>query len=698
MLRRLVGLLASLFVLGCGDPGSSDAGVDAPSLEDAPIADDAFVVPDAGPSGPARALFDLDAVDEDFFAFPFPSDLRLDPDGTPSMEGFPASTVAIVASLLELAETRPGWPTIPVAFFRFTAPLAPRAEADVMPPSTSAPFLLVDVDPSSPDRGALVPTIALTLTTDRYTGSSLVAVAAVPGWVLHPNRQYAFVIQRSAMGWDDGPIEAEPTIQALLRGEAPSASWGADALTLYAPLRETLSTLGVPADDVATATVFTTADVVADLRTMVDAVRARDDVSIEGLALDPSDGDDHPRYCELLGTVSMPQFQEGTPVFDTEGHFVIGEDGLPIEQRRETARVVVTIPRTPMPAAGYPLHLYIHGSGGLASQVVDRGPYGRDGIETPGEGPAHVVAEHGIAAVGTSMPLSPDRVPGASSIAYLNFGNLDAFPFTFHQGVMEQALLLDALATLRIPLSSLGTCTGVTLPPGETEIHFDFAHLVGGGQSMGAMYLNMLAAIDGRITALVPTGAGGFWSYMILETELISNTRMLLGSILRTSGDALSHLHPAMHVLQLGWESADPMVFMPRISRRPLEGITPRPIYEPVGRGDSYFPTVLFDAMALAYGHRQAGTEVWPTMQPRLAWAELDGLASYPVAGNLESESGVVYTGAVIQSAGDGFSDGHNVFMQVPEIRFQWGCFLRSSIAGTPTIPAPAAPGSPCMP
>ncbi len=694
-MRRTLGLLAALVVMGCGDPGTPDAAVDT---TDAPARDDAFVVPDAGPSGPARALFDLDAIDDDFFAFPFPSDLRLDADGTPAMEGFPSSTISIVGDLLELAETRPRWPTVPVAFFRFNAPLAPRSESDVMPGALTSPFLLIDVDPSSDARGALIPTIAVTLAPDRYTGSSLVAVAAVPGWVLHPNRQYAFVVQRSATGWDDGSIEAEPTIQSLLRGETPTASWGADAAALYAPLRETMMMLSLAVDDVATATVFTTADVVADLRTTVEGVRARDDVTIEGLALDPSDGDDHPRYCELLGTVSMPQFQEGMPVFDTEGRFVIGGDGLPIEQRRETARVVVTIPRGEMPADGFPLHLYVHGSGGIAAQVVDRGPYGRDGIEARGEGPAHVVAEHGIAAVGASMPLSPDRVPGASSIAYINFGNLDAFPFTFHQGVIEQALLLDALSTLRIPLASLGTCTGVTLPAGQTDVRFDFDHLVGGGQSMGAMYINMLAAIDGRLTALVPTGAGGFWSYMILETELLPNTRAALGSILRVPGDTLSHLHPAMHLLQLAWEGADPIVFMPRISRRPLEGISPRPIYEPVGQGDSYFPTVLFDAIALAYGHRQAGTEVWPTMQPRLAWGGLDGFEDYPITNNLESEGGVAYTGAVIQSAGDGFSDAHNVFMQVPELRFQWGCFLRGAIAGTPTIPGPAAPGSPCMP
>jgi hypothetical protein len=694
MRRSLPLVLASFVTLGCGDPSPSP--VDAAMRQDAGVGDDAFAAMDAGPSGPARALFDLDATETDFFAFPFPSDLRLEADGTPDMAGFPSSTTSIVGDLLELAETRPRWPTVPVAFFRFTAPLAERSPDDVIAPEASSPFLLVDVDPSSPSRGELVPTIARTLASDRYAGASLVAVAAVPGWVLHPNRRYAFVVRRDAMGWDDGPIEAEPTIAALLRGETPSATWGADAAALYAPLRETLGTLGIAPDDVATATVFTTGDVVADLRTMVDGVRARDEVTIEGLALDPSDGDDHARYCELLGTVSMPQFQEGTPDFDTEGHFVIGADGLPVEQRRESVPVVVTIPRGEMPASGFPVYLYIHGSGGIAAQVVDRGPYGRDGIEARGEGPAHEVAQHGIAAVGTAMPLSPDRLPGASAIAYINFANLDAFPFTFHQGVIEQALLLDAMQALRLDPATLGACTGVTLPAGATEIRFDFEHVLAGGQSMGAMYVNMLGAIDPRPTALVPTGAGGFWSYMILETELLPNTRSALGSVLRVEGDSLSHLHPAMHLLQLAWESADPMVFMPRISRRPLAGIDARPIYEVVGEGDSYFPTVLYDAIALAYGHRQAGEEVWPTMQPRLAWGGLEGFESYPIANNLENEAGARYTGAVIQSAGDGFSDAHNVFMQVPEVRHQWSCFLASAVAGTATIPAPAAPGTPC--
>lgn len=698
LVRAVLWVACSSWILGCGGDGGADAGAPDAVAAPADAGVDAFEVLDAGPSGPARAVFDLDALDEDFFAFPLPSDLRLSDDGTPDLTGFPGETVPIVADLLSVAQDRPAWPVIPVAYFRFTAPLAERSAEDILPAEVASPFLLIDVDPTSPDRGALVPTIARTLTPDRYAGSSLVAVASVPGWVLHPGRRYAFVVRRDARGWDDGPLELEPITQQLLAGETPMTSWGADAVALYGALRETLPMIGLAASDIAAATVFTTGDVVADLRAMAVGVRARDDVTIEGLAIAPGDGASHERYCELVGTVSMPQFQEGMPLFDTEGRFAYGGDGLPIEQRRESVRVVITIPKTEMPAAGFPLMQYLHGSGGLSSQVVDRGPYGPGGSPAVGEGPAHVVAALGIGAAGAALPVNPERVPGATSIAYINLGNLSAFPFTFRQGVLESELLLDALLALRIPPALVADCGVAPLPVGATEIRFDPGSVVAMGQSMGGMYVNLFAAIEPRIVALAPTGAGGFWSYMILETELLPNTRVLLGSVLRVDGDTLSHLHPAMHLMQLGWEPAEPMVFMPRISRRPLEGIPSRPIYEPVGQGDSYFPTVLYDAVALAYGHRQVGTEVWPTMQPRLAWAGLDGFETYPVRDNLTSERGDAYTGAVVQHAGDGFSDPHNIFMQVPEIRHQWSCLLRTALDGTPTIVAPATPGTPCLP
>jgi hypothetical protein len=234
------------------------------------------------------------------------------------------------------------------------------------------------------------------------------------------------------------------------------------------------------------------------------------------------------------------------------------------------------------------------------------------------------------------------------------------------------------------------------LPAGAAELRFDPDSVVGLGQSMGGMYANLIGAVEPRLSALVPTGAGGFWSLFILETQLIDGVRGLLGGLLRADGDALTHLHPALHLLEIAWEAAEPMVYMPRISRAPLPGIAARPIYEPVGQGDSYFPTTVYDAIALAYGHPQAGDVVFSSMQDALSIGGLDGILPYPIIDNLTSSTGEPYTGVVVQSAGDGFSDPHEIFVQVPEIRYQWGCFLATSVAGGAVVPAPAAEGTPC--
>ena len=82
---------AACALVACGDDdGGSDAGTDA---SDANI--DAVI--DTGPSGPAESLFELDGpidTSETFFDLPCPSDLRLNPDGTPSDRLGPAGAAA----------------------------------------------------------------------------------------------------------------------------------------------------------------------------------------------------------------------------------------------------------------------------------------------------------------------------------------------------------------------------------------------------------------------------------------------------------------------------------------------------------------------------------------------------------------------------------------------------------------------------
>lgn len=723
---RLAPTLALFTLAGCSSTPTpaTDA---SPADVAADLAQDVPAAPDV-PVGPARAVFDLAAdtsASEHFYDRPWPSDLRLLPDNSPDFRGFPSPPRAsLVTNVLEGARDRKRFPVLAVGYFRFTAPLASRSPDAVIPADIASPVLLIDVDPASPERGRLLPTVAVALPSDNYLPDYTLAVAARPGFVMHPGRRYAYVVRSSLRDASGAELLPSDAITALRRGEAPAGARGADALALYRPLFETLQTLRVDPATVVAATVFTTATAVADLADLGRRVVDRYDVPIDGLRLAPGDSPStHPRFCVLQGTMSFPQFQTGQPPFDTEGLFRLDSDGMPTPVTYTTPAnygrvpITLTLPRQPMPAGGYPLVQYFHGSGGVSTANIDRGLWtpvspthpcapgtitmyrGTMGCNALGEGPSHVLAARGIATAGSALPVNPERLPGASTLAYLNFGNLKAMRDTFRQGVLEQRLYLEALGRLRIPADLMAQCTGATLPTGVTEARFDTSRLIAMGQSMGGMYTNLLAATEPQFRAAIPTGAGGFWSYMLLTTEAVMGIAGALRPLLMTE-NATTFMHPSLATLEYAWEPIEPVLYMPHLAREPLPGHPVRSIYEPVGLGDSYFSSNVYDAMALAYGHPMAGREVWPTMQPALALSGLSGILPYPVRNNRMGPGMTPYTGVIVQYAGDGVFDPHSIYTQLDAVKYQYSCFARTFIdtgVGTVFDPTGRAADAPCQ-
>jgi len=609
------------------------------------------------------------ATPETFWNFPFPSDQRLDGAGAPDMTGFPnPRNVPIMADLLSLVPERRGWPMMSPAYIRFTDAVPP-ASLDVV--LADGPLYLVDIDPTSPERGTKLPVIAKTLVADSYVPANVVAIAPRPGIVMRANTTYAYVVAR-----DFAPGFSRP---------------GAFSEKLYPALWQTLDTIGLDRDDVLVATVFTTGDEIARIRHRSEAIRAAYEPAITNVQLVGADTYDG--FCRLSAEITMPQFQTGVQPFDDGGLFVLDADDVPAKQADMTIPVVITLPKQTMPAAGWPLYQFFHGSGGLSTGVVDLGysPTPAD-MPEPGKGPGYVVARHGIAAASSAMPLNPERFSNATDYSYLNINNLTAFPQTFQQGVFEQRLLTDALLALRIPPAALAGCTGIALPTGAQEYFFDPQKLVAGGQSMGGMYTNLVGAVEDRFGALVPTGAGGFWNLMILESNIIPGARGILGTALGVNDDELTFVHPAMNMLGLAWEIAEPIVAMSRVAHRPLEGLPARHIYEPVGKDDVYFPIAIYDAAALAYRNQQAGTQVWSSMQDALALEGLAGAASYPVTANQDGKTRVV-----VQFEGDGIVDPHYIYRQLDAVKYQYGCFFATYLRdGVPTVPAPNVLTHPC--
>ena len=213
---------------------------------------------------------------------------------------------------------------------------------------------------------------------------------------------------------------------------------------------------------------------------------------------------------------------------------------------------------------------------------------------------------------------------------------------------------------------------------------------------MGGMYTNLLGAVEPRIKAAVPTGAGGLWSYMVLTTQVIPQVAGKIALLIGTT-QPLTFMHPVLQMLETAWEAVEPLVYMPRLARRPLSGHPVRSIYEAVGKNDQYFSTEIYDAASLAYGHKQAGEEVWPAMQKALALDGKSGLLPYPISLDLKADDGTPYTGAIVQYNGDGVADPHAIYRQLDAVKYQYGCFHATFLkSGKATIPAPAALGTPC--
>ncbi len=624
-----------------------------------------------------------------FFQFPFPSDARMK-TGFPDLQGYPSGGSPIIKRTLETAEENRGWPLGAVTYFQFSAPVTSYQSFEPLAMDTSAPAYLIDIDSASADRGTLLPITVTTLSRDNYLPDNVIAVAPMPGIVLRPQTSYAVVITTALSDANGARIGASPLWSSVANNQGEE-KWR----NLYSPLLTTLDQFNIDKKNIAAATVFTTGHPVQAMSDLYSAVRSNFSTAITGLqVVDTNKG-----YCELVGDIVFPQFQAGTPPFDTEGLFTLDSSGLPIEQREETAVARIVLPLEEMPTDGFPLMIYMHGSGGQTSAMVDLGPVTiAGGTPQAGKGPAWVVAnQFSMAAAAASLPLSPERNPTLDWLAYLNFSNLPAFRDTFRQGALEQGLFFDALQTLRIPSSIVAECEAKGLSKNTTDYTFAAQNLGVLGQSMGAVYLNMVSAIDHRVRAVVPTGAGGMWPKMVLETQSIPNIQTILSLFLNVKEDLLTFVHPSLQTLNYSWQAAEPLYYMPYVANKALSGKTPAHIFEPVGKGDEFFSEGILNAAALAYNNQKAGPTVWPSLQENLTFALQQIGTDLPVQNNRQSIDGTPYTGAVVQYESDGLVNGHYIVFQLEELQFQYGCFLAQALNGiAPTIVTKQPLGSAC--
>ncbi len=627
---------------------------------------------------------------------PFPS-AELAADGAIDLSAFPnPEAVDIVEEVRGLLAGATGFATSGGVFFQLTGPLDPTSLPDLAGSvAGDAPVFLLDIDPDSPARGQPTPVyVDFEEFANLYAAPDMLSLVPLQGTPLRPHTRYAAVVTTAVIDADGEPLAALPSGE---RDDYPAA---------YADALATLAGLGVATDRIAGLAVFTTGDPTAELYRVRDAALARPLPVIDAPFTRTDLYDD---FCVYQTTLPMPDYQAGEPPFTHEGGgWEFDDHADPVFQRDQTSRLVVTVPRTAMPGAGFPLVVFVRTGGGGDRPLVDRGMeevHGGPALE-PGEGPARYFARAGFAALQVDGPLGGLRnvTGGDEQFLIFNVQNLTALRDNVRESAVELAVIAHVAATLHLDASDCPPAG--TGDPGPTDLWFDDQHFAIMGHSMGATIAPLTVAAEPLYRALLLSGAGGSWIENLVYKHQPLDLPNVVGLLLHQGLDVRAD-DPVLTLAQWALEPADPQVFDDAVIRHPIDGASARHVLMEQGIVDNYILPRIANTTSLSLGLDLAGPALDdPASDPRIAdqsalapLLPLVGRAAIalPASGNVQPADGDPVTAVVVQHLEDGIEDGHEVVFQTDGPKHQYQCFLASWLAdGIPTVPIDAGRDDPC--
>lgn len=598
---------------------------------------------DVGPDG-TTALFDANG--SDFYSLPYPNDLRRHADGSLDLSAFPTNS-DIVDTYRTVAEQLDGFGMNSTMFARFDGAVD---QASLPDPAGSvadgASVYVVNIDKASVDYGVKTPVIATFIADSGITiFENHLAVRPYPGFGLDEGTTYALVITDRVKDTNGDAVKVSDGFTAELAGT--------DAA--YKPLRDYLATDGASdASAVVSAAVFTTQHATFVASALRQAIMAGDAPTASNIV---AGGHASPNFKEFTGAYTAPNFQEGdVPYLSSGGEIHVGSDGAAVVQRQETMRFALTIPTGNMPAGGWPIVIYAHGTGGDFESFID-------------DGTGNALAQQGLAVISTDQVLHGPRNPGGDpEIDFFNFGN----PFAARDNALQGAA--DAWSQMRL-------ASTLAVNDGNKVNTFDTTHVMFFGHSQGGLTGPPFVAFEPTVNGAVLSGTGGILYLSMLYKTAPLNIPALVQAFLRD--DPVNEDNPSLALLEMWVERSDGANYAPHMVRQPPDGNTAKNIFQTEGFTDTFAPNPCIEAFATALGGDQV---MQPQMQPVEGFT-LRGRTPVapPIDGNLDGVTAVL--AQYNEAPGD---DGHFVVFDVPLARSQAAQFLGTlASTGTATVIAP---------
>jgi pimeloyl-ACP methyl ester carboxylesterase len=352
----------------------------------------------------------------------------------------------------------------------------------------------------------------------------------------------------------------------------------------------------------------------------------------------------NPAFTVFTGDYMAPNFQSGSvPYRDAPSGQIMVAGDTAVVQRMEAMRFGLSVPAGPVPASGFPIVIYSHGTGG-------------DYLSFFEDGTAAALAAQGLAVISTDQVLHGPRNPaGDELIDFFNVGN----PYAIRDNILQGTA--DAFAQLRLAQTMQFQDGGRTIKLDQTRVYF-FGHSQGGVTGPG------FVAFEPSLSGAVFSGTGGLLTLALLYKTKPLDVSMLLATFLRD--DPVDEDNPSLAMLQMWFERADGVNYAPMMVREPVVG-GPKNIFQTEGFTDTYTPNPAIEAFAVAVG---GDIVQLPDTQDVPGLTSLRGrtVQQPPIAANMPGGA----TAVLAQYKQRSGSDGHFVVFDVGTAKRQAANFL----------------------
>ena len=608
----------------------------------------------------------------DFLAFPFPSDVRTDSNGHPDLKGYPVPPVLvsfligdIVNSLVETVQTeRAGFSPLGAVYFRASAPID-KDSWNINFMNTTSPnscVQLINVEPESPYYKERVP-VYITFQNkgnDLWADNTLV-VRPVPGVNMHPGDRHMAVIMDCMRSNGQKFTQSEKLSVLLDPNKAPYQI--NESTAFYA---RQLDALGIDKTKVHAMAGFDTMNPAEEMDQMAEALKGKGKIVTDSSGVAVGTWRHSGNVSVFRGTFETYNFIEGNynkakPDYTTPGAGVIrfnSSGKLTSAGHKEVINFEITVPQTAMPAKGYPIAVYGHGTGGDASS--HSGYYDEGAI----------LIRNGVpmAMIGFDACLQGDRTEGDGSEASLMtmlLQNPVVIRESVRQTVNDMLVLYDIIGSGKL-----------ILPPNpqavdsKSNVKFDPDYGLFMGHSQGSQEGGLLLGLTGDIQNAFLSAGGGGVALSFVELKPLAVKGFEDKTIADIVGLALAQTTPISydtfitnHIVQPLLDPIDPLNFAHRFIKDPPAGMTSKNIAQTMGRNDQCTPMITQMALATSIGLPVVGNvyEVSDAMK----YAGFDKPLTPPVSNNITTRAGQTVTGGFMQFDYTGTSNPHFVIYRM---------------------------------